>query len=172
MFYYCQCLDISMLYNRLSKESPIFGCILIPTLIHCGLMTPHGDKKLGQHEPDRKPLLETILTYNQYGFVVFILGQFPRGCSRYLYLLWVFKLLNQGNSHIIGTNELMIYLVQVWCRLTRPFATAVTSCMGRNDHHRHIFDRCHVQSTQIINNIQMFTYTAATVLGLQHVTST
>ena len=163
MFYYCQCLDTSMLYNYLSKEPPIFGCILIPTLFDCGLMTPHGDIELGQHEPDGKPSPETILTYNQHGFVVFIWGWFPRECSRYLYLRWVFKLLNQDNSHIVGTNELMIYLVQVWCPLPRPFATAVTICMGR-----YIYDHFLSQCC-ILTHIYMHIYVVG-ISCLTHMT--
>ena len=76
---------------------------------HCGLVTLYGigEKILvntgssnGLLPDGTKPLLKPMLTYHQWGCVVFTWGQCHRKCSRYLSLAWVWKLKIKNCSHI------------------------------------------------------------------------
>ena len=67
-----------------AKRRPF--CLGLNVLTPYGLVMPNGDIKLGQHWP--------------WGIVAFAWGQFHRKCSRHLSLMWVWKLLIQGDSSI------------------------------------------------------------------------
>ena len=63
-----------------------FAC----TLVHCD-NKPH--QRTGLNPLNTKPLPEPMLTSHQWSLVAFIWKQFHRKCSRYLSLIWVWKLL-------------------------------------------------------------------------------
>ena len=52
-------------------------------------------------EPDgTKPIPEPMLTYHQWDLLAFTWGKFHQKCSRYLSLIWVWKLLIHYYDHI------------------------------------------------------------------------
>ena len=76
-------------------------------LTQCGLVTPYGNKQLGQHGLtgwlyawQHKPLPEPMLTNHQWVLVEFNWGQFHRKCPIYPSSIWVWKLLVLTYSHI------------------------------------------------------------------------
>ena len=62
-------------------------------LTHCDLVMPYGNIDLGQHclgnalVPDSaKPLPESMMTYDQWGFVALRLDQCHSKCSQYQFI--------------------------------------------------------------------------------------
>ena len=85
--------------------------VWVSELTHCGLVTPYGNKDLGQHGsgnglvPDgSKPLPEPMLTDHQWSSVTFISGQFHKRCLNHQSLksilklhIWNFFQISQGS---------------------------------------------------------------------------
>ena len=64
-----------------------------------------------------KPLLYPALTHHHWGPLAFTWGQFQSISSRYLSLIWVWKLLLKLQPHLPGVSKVTRYMIQVHCIL-------------------------------------------------------